>query len=205
MMKEPTRLPALKLLVLADDDSVRHTIQTERADVLLSCGDIFEAIILQVAQSIQCPRILAVKGNHDSGEPFPSPVVDLHLATHTVDGVRFGGFQGSWRYKPRGHFLYEQAEVEHLMASFPPVDVFVAHNSPRHVHDRDDDVHFGFDAFVPYIERARPRLFIHGHQHVDQETRIGDTRVIGVYGMKWLKLTQSQFPIPANERWQFGQ
>ena len=46
----------MKLLVLADDDSVRHAIQTERADVLVSCGDIFEAIILLVAESIQCPR-----------------------------------------------------------------------------------------------------------------------------------------------------
>ena len=93
-------LPAMKLLVLADDDSVRHNIQTERADLVVSCGDIYESIILQVAQSIQCPRILAVKGNHDSGEPFPPPIVDLHLTIHTVDGVRFGGFQGSWRYKP---------------------------------------------------------------------------------------------------------
>ena len=94
-------LPAMKLLVLADDDSVRHNIQTERADLVVSCGDIYESIILQVAQSIQCPRILAVKGNHDSGEPFPPPIVDLHLTIHTVDGVRFGGFQGSWRYKQR--------------------------------------------------------------------------------------------------------
>ena len=68
------------------------------------------------------------------------------------------------------------------MASFPPVDVFVAHNSPRHVH-------FGFEAFVRYIERVQPRWFIQGHQHVGRESRIGDTRVIGVYGQKWLKLT----------------
>lgn len=33
-----------------------------------------------------------------------------------------------------------------------------------------------------------PRWFIHGHQHVDQETQIGDTRVIGVYGQKWLTI-----------------
>ena len=89
----------MKLLVLADDDSVRHNIQTERADVLVSCGDIYETIILQVAQSIECPRILAVKGNHDRGEPFPPPIVDLHLTAYEVDGVRFGGFHGSWRYK----------------------------------------------------------------------------------------------------------
>ena len=62
-------------------------------------------------------------------------------------------------------------------------------NSPRHVHDREDDVHFGFEAFVRYIERVQPRWFLHGHQHVDQETQIGDTRVIGVYGQRWLTLT----------------
>lgn len=181
----------MTLLVLSDDDAVRHNIQNERPDVLVSCGDIADAVILQVAQAVQCSCILAVKGNHDSGAPFPAPIVDLHLTTHTLDGVRFGGFHGSWRYKPRGHYLYEQAEVERLLASFPPVDVFVAHNSPRHVHDRDDDVHFGFEAFVRYIERAQPRLFIHGHQHIDQETRIGETRVIGVYGHRSLDIQRA--------------
>ena len=56
------------------------------------------------------------------------------------------------------------------MAEFPPVDVFVAHNSPRHVHDREDEVHLGFEAFVDYIERTQPKLFFHGHMHVNQET-----------------------------------
>jgi uncharacterized protein len=79
--------------------------------------------------------------------------------------------------KPGGHYLYEQSEVEYLLTSFPPVDVFVAHNSPRYIHDRDDNVHFGFEAFVRYIERTRPLWFLHGHQHLDQETRIGDTSV----------------------------
>ena len=39
---------------------------------------------------------------------------------------------------------------------------------------------------VRYIERARPRLFIHGHQHIDRETKLADTRVIGVYGQRRL-------------------
>jgi Icc-related predicted phosphoesterase len=178
----------MKLLVLADDDTVRHRIDRERPDVVLSCGDLDDASILQVADTVQCSRILAVRGNHDSGALFTSPIVDLHLTTHTLDGVRFGGFQGSWRYKPRGHYLYEQSEVEQLLASFPTVDVFVAHNSPRHIHDRDDDVHFGFDAFNHYIRRCQPHVFLHGHQHVDRETRLGDTRVIGVYGYRRLDL-----------------
>jgi Icc-related predicted phosphoesterase len=176
------------LLVLADDDSVRHQIQPDRADVLVSVGDIFDAVILHAAQTAGCAHVLAVKGNHDSGELFPPPIIDLHLATRTIGGVRFGGFNGSWRYKPRGHYLYEQSEVEHLLAAFPPVDAFVAHNSPRHIHDREDDVHFGFEAFTHYIERAQPRVFIHGHQHIDRETVLGTTRIVGVYGQRRLDI-----------------
>jgi Icc-related predicted phosphoesterase len=100
----------------------------------------------------------------------------------------FGGFQGSWKYKPRGNFIYEQAEAEKLLASFPGVDVFVAHNSPRGVHDREDGIHTGFDAFTGYIRRTRPKLFVHGHQHSEEETVIDGTRVIAVYGMKLLEL-----------------
>jgi uncharacterized protein len=178
----------MTLLVLSDDDSVRQQIQNEHADVLVSCGDIADSVILHAAQTVGCAHVLAVKGNHDSGGPFPPPIINLHLTIHAIGGMRFGGFHGSWRYKPRGHYLYDQSEVECLLSAFPVVDVFVAHNSPRHIHDRDDDVHFGFEAFTRYIERARPRLFIHGHQHVDQETLLGTTRVLGVYGQKRLDI-----------------
>ena len=172
----------MKILVIADDETVRHDPRREKADVLISCGDVADQVILQTAEAAQCSRILAVKGNHGSPEPFRAPILDLHLTTNTINGVRFGGFQGSWKYKPRGHYLYEEPEVEQLLGSFPAVDVFVAHNSPRHIHDREDNVHLGFETFVTYIHRAQPRFFLHGHQHATQETRVGATRVIGVHG-----------------------
>lgn len=172
----------MDILVIADDDSFTKAAMVERSDVLISCGDMADQVILQTAKAAQSPRIFAVKGNHDGAGPFPAPIVDLHLRTESFGGLKFGGFRGSWRYKPRGHFLYDEAEVAEQLASFPPVDVFVAHNSPRRIHDRDDDVHLGFDAFVGYIRRVQPRLFIHGHQHISRETWVGKTRVIGVYG-----------------------
>ena len=132
--------------------------------------------------------MLAVKGNHDSSAAFVSSIIDLHLTEYSLAGLRFGGFAGSWRYKPRGNYLFDQREVVDLLRDFPPVDVFVAHNSPRGIHDREDDIHFGFDAFVTYIERAKPRLFVHGHQHVNRETRVGETTVIGVFGFQRLEL-----------------
>lgn len=179
----------MNLLLLADDESCERGIGDEPADVVVACGDIPDAMITRVAAKAGASHVLAVKGNHDSSGSFVSSIVDLHLREYALNGIRFGGFAGAWRYKPRGNYLFDQEEVTRLMAEFPPVDVFIAHNSPRAIHDRDDDVHLGFDAFVHYIERAKPRLFIHGHQHVNRETRLKDTTVIGVYGFRRLSLS----------------
>ena len=89
---------------------------------------------------------------------------------------------GSRKYKPRGHFLYDQWEVEELLLSFPPLDVLLSHNSPRGIHDREDEVHYGFDGLRAYISRAKPKLLIHGHQHVARESVCEGIRIVGVYG-----------------------
>ena len=178
----------MNILVLADDDGTRHQLTNQPADLVLSLGDLSDQIILNIAKQARCSRIFGVKGNHDSGRPFPRPIVYLHLVVQTVDWIRFGGFNGSWRYKPKGHFLYEQQEVERLLAEFPPVDVFVAHNSPRNIHECDTNAHQGFDAFISYIKRVQPRLFLHGHQHVNQDTIIGLTHVVGILGQRRIEI-----------------
>lgn len=111
-----------------------------------------------------------MKGNHDSSAPFPDTVIDLHRQTHEFGGFVFGGLNGAWKYKPRGHFLYEQWEAEAFCAELPPVDIFISHNSPAGIHDRQDDVHYGFSGLNKYIVRAQPPLLVHGHQHVNQES-----------------------------------
>ena len=178
----------MKLLLIADDDSFAKNPISEHADILISCGDLTDQVILQTAQAVQPSQIFAVKGNHDGAAPFPIPILDLHLRTKSFGGLIFGGFQGSWKYKPRGHFLYDQDEVESLIATFPAVDIFVAHNSPRHIHDREDEVHLGFEAFAGYIRRVQPRFFFHGHQHINRETLVGNTRVIGVFGRQSVEI-----------------
>lgn len=145
--------------------------------------------ILDIANKAICKNIFAVKGNHDSADAFKPPISDLHLYIQNFNGLTFGGFNGCWRYKPRGYFLYEQSEVSAQLRSFPYVDVFVAHNSPRGINERDQDVHQGFDAFRDYISRCTPRYFIHGHQHLNATTNFSGTRVIGAYGVKVVEIT----------------
>jgi len=173
---------AMKFLVLADMDDLWWEHGEGQADVLIACGDLSDDVIRGAAEDFHCKRIFAVKGNHDGIESFPSPIHDLHLNVVEYGGLTFGGLNGSWKYKPRGPFLYEQEEIAAALASFPPVDVFVSHNSPRGIHDKEDGAHYGFDGLLAYIERAKPKLVFHGHQHANMETQIGPTRVIGVYG-----------------------
>jgi len=176
----------MKLAIICDDEFEARRIPAQDVDVLVSLGDLPDSVILEAANRC-CPReILAVRGNHDADVPFPEGVRDLHLAVHEVNGVRFGGFNGSWRYKPVGHFLYEQEAVERLMVGFPEVQIFISHNSPRGIHDRDDEVHIGFIGLSNYITRCQPRLFLHGHQHQNIESMVGSTRVIGVFGFRFL-------------------
>jgi Icc-related predicted phosphoesterase len=178
----------LKLLVLADIDDLRWRGGEGSADVLLSLGDIADAVILQAAAAWQCPAVFAVRGNHDSDAPFPEPIVDLHLRTAELGGMRFGGLNGCLQYKPRGAFLYYQEEVQSFLEDFPAVDIFLSHNSPRHVHDREDEIHTGFTALNTYLHRASPRFLLHGHQHQEHETLLGRTRVVGVYGWKVIEI-----------------
>jgi Icc-related predicted phosphoesterase len=178
-------------MIIADDEAFFEKLQRPEKpiDVLISCGDLSDQVILETARRVGCDRILAVKGNHDSSSDFPPQIKDLHMETATVEGLKFGGFAGAWKYKPKGNFLFEQAEVNSMLSWFPSVDVFVAHNSPRGIHDREDEVHLGFDAFNRYIDRVKPKFFVHGHQHVSAETDVGSTKVIGTYGSRILELT----------------
>jgi predicted phosphodiesterase len=119
-------------MVVSCGDVSDQVILDGRADMVVSCGDVSDQVILEAAESYGCGIILAVKGNHDSDTPFLEPITDMHLQVKEMHGLSFGGLSGSWKYKPRGHFLYEQWEVEEYLSNFPIVDIFFSHNpNPR--------------------------------------------------------------------------
>ena len=178
----------MRILVLADIDELHWPAGGGEADLLLSCGDLFDQVIVEAAQAYHCPQVFAVKGNHDQDCPFASPIEDLHLRVYNYYGLRFGGLNGAWRYKPRGAFLYTQGAVGEMLAGFAAVDVLVTHNAPFGIHNRDDGAHVGFTGLAAYIERVQPKLVVHGHQHLNNETRLGPTRIVGVHGHRLLEI-----------------
>ena len=178
----------MKLLALADIDDLHWKHGTGQADIVLSCGDVCDEVIVEAAMAHSCEAIFAVKGNHDSNLPFAQPILDLHLQVREHDGLRLGGLNGSWRYKPRGPFLYEQWEVDGFLRAFPFVHIFLCHNSPLGIHEREGQVHQGFNALSSYVLRTAPKLVIHGHQHLDKESQIENTRIVSVFGCKLIEI-----------------
>ena len=177
----------ISLLLIADIEDLNWKHGAGEADILLSCGDVSDHVILEAANAFKCHAIFAVKGNHDSADPFPEPIVDLHRFNNKCLGIRFGGFNGAWKYKPRGRYLYDQSEVEGYLAIFPGTDIFISHNSPRGIHDRNDGIHTGFDGLTSYIARVKSKILVHGHHHVNKETTCGETQVIGVHGWRQIQ------------------
>lgn len=178
----------MRALVLCDHDLPQFKdLPGGPVDIILGCGDIQDSALLQAHRHFGVP-IFAVKGNHDAENDFPKPIVNLHLRVESLQGITLGGHEGAPRYKPRGHFLYDEEQVAQQMADFPRVDVFIAHSPPRGIHDRDDIVHQGFEAFREYILKRRPTVIIHGHVDLDKETKVGDTRIIAAVGAKIVEL-----------------
>ncbi len=176
----------MRILAIADIDDLHWKHGAGDADGLLSCGDLFDRVILEAAEAWGCRKIFAVKGNHDNATSFPAPIIDLHLKTQTYGGFSFGGLNGAWKYKPSGHFLYEQGEVDTFLSTFPSVDIFLSHNSPSSIHESEEQVHKGFSALDEYIKRNQPKLHIHGHQHHSRQTTIVQTTIMAIYGHKMI-------------------
>lgn len=183
----------MKLLVISDIDDLHWRGGTGQADLILSCGDVADQLILEAAIAYNCTNIFAVRGNHDPDEnrPFPPPIVDLHMSAKEFNGLKFGGLNGALH--PTGHpfkipFLYHQSEVNHYMSAFPPVDVFISHNSPRGIHERDDYHYAGFDGLENYLIEHKPKYLFHGHQHINKETQYGETKVLCVYGWREMEI-----------------
>jgi Icc-related predicted phosphoesterase len=184
---------ALRLLVLADQAPflpLASLVATHRPDAVVALGDL-EPDELDPLGRFDVP-VLGVYGNHDDGRYLEAAnATDLHLATASLGGLRFAGFQGSPRYRRGAKLQYSQAEASKLAKRIPDADVLVTHAPPRGVHEEPDDrAHEGFDALRAYVERVRPRLHLHGHTPAPPraDARIGPTTVVHVVGHRLLVL-----------------
>lgn len=184
-----------------------------RVDLIISCGD-FPPYYLDFLVSTLGAPLFHVVGNHcyvphDPATKRCDPADyagawDLHGRLADYNGLLLGGLEGSPLYN-NGPHQYTERQAELSLLRLVPgmllnkartgryLDILVTHAPPRGIHDDTDLAHRGFGALIPFIERFKPMLLLHGHTHrysplQPLRTRVGDTEIINAYGHTLLTL-----------------
>jgi Icc-related predicted phosphoesterase len=183
-------------------------------DLILGAGDLPADYLDFIVSSLNRP-LLFVFGNHhteemgfftghcsadpaESGETRQySGAVHIGSRIRMEEGLIVAGLGGSRRYNLGPNQYTEFQMYLEILRLIPRLlfnrifrgrylDILLTHASPRGIHDREDRCHLGFDAFLWFMRKFRPRYLIHGHIHLydlstARITRYGDTLVINAY------------------------
>ena len=67
------------------------------------------------------------------------------------------------------------------------VDIVLTHAPPRGYGDAEDLAHRGFEAFMPFLDKYKPKYLIHGHVHMNygrdipRTVRRGETTIVNAW------------------------
>jgi Icc-related predicted phosphoesterase len=160
-------------------------------DLIISCGDLNAKYLSFIVTMAQVP-VLYVHGNHDNGysrvPPEGCDCIDDDLIVY--NGLRILGLGGCKKYHDGPHQFTEAQMRKRIRKLWwklwrhKGVDIVVTHAPPAGVGDSEDPAHRGFEAFLPLMDKYKPKYLLHGHVHLNygmDQTRVrqyGDTQVI---------------------------
>jgi Icc-related predicted phosphoesterase len=212
----------MKILTVSDKvDELLYSPALKRlgadVDLVLACGDL-PAYYLEFIVTLLGGPLYYVIGNHANEVKqqylsteqweYPGGCVNIDDRAVRYRRLLIAGLEGSMRYNSNPYFQYTEREMALKVWRLAPsllmnrirygryLDILITHAPPAGIHDRSDRCHQGFQAFVAFMQRFRPRYLIHGHVHVYSpeevtETVFGDTTVINTYGSRRLEIDES--------------
>ena len=189
----------MKILLLADEESKYYwdffdKSKLEGIDLIISCGDISPQFLSFLATFAKVP-ILYVHGNHDYcyDETPPDGCICIDDDIYVHEGLRIMGLGGSMCYN-EGTYQYTEQEMvkrykklRRKIKKNGGIDILITHSPAYHLHDSNDLPHTGFKVFLDIMDEHKPRLFAHGHVHINygrdfkRESMYNETRVINAY------------------------
>ena len=188
----------MKILLLADteDPALWDYYSPSRVkgyDLILAAGDLKAEYLTFLVTMSNLP-VFYVHGNHNAAYDHYPPegceCIDDRLVTYR--GLRILGLGGSARYS-REPYQYTEREMRRRIARLRfavwkarGVDIVLTHCPPKGYGDADDYAHRGFEAFLPMLDRWKPKALVHGHVHmtygdIKRELPYGETRIINAY------------------------
>ena len=195
-----SRTHSLKILAVSDfiDQALTQKVEENLLppiDLIISCGDLPPEYLSFLRNRLHSP-LFYVKGNHDIRYTRSNTAgcEDIHGRVLRFKTLNIMGIEGSMWYNG-GPNQYTEAEMKNKLfwmgfKAFRrrPLHLVVTHAPPRHIHDREDLCHTGFEAFVRLIKKHCPEVFLHGHIHdafeafKDRTTQVDRTMVVNTCG-----------------------
>lgn len=186
----------MKILVVSDQEckalwDYYTPGKLKEYDLMISCGDL-KASYLSFLVTMGRAPLLYVHGNHDTAyvKEAPEGCDNIDGCLVTYNGIRILGLGGCRKYHPGNH-QYTEKEMRHRIRKLrfalwrqKGVDIVITHAPPAGVGDAEDPAHWGFEAFLPLLEKYKPRYLFHGHVHtsygqnVVREKQYAETQVI---------------------------
>jgi hypothetical protein len=198
----------IRLLAASDERDPALEVAANRAslepvDLVLGCGDLSPDWLGFLADAFLAPLVF-VRGNHDSGGPWPAPH-EVPVPASGIDSRSLPGFEVlalPWPAFDRGRARRdERAAWRQIIGIGParllrgaPDIIVVSHVPPRGAGDTPDDpYHLGFAAYEFVARRLRPRLWLHGHTSLAAQpswrVQHGPTTVVNATGSVLVELT----------------
>lgn len=174
-------------------------------DLLISCGDLKAQYLSFLVTMTKVP-LLYVHGNHDGGyEKNPPEGCDcIEDKLVVYKGLRILGLGGSPCYNGGAHQYTEMEmrwrifKLKWKIRKHKGVDVVVSHAPLAGVGDGDDFAHRGFYEFLRFVDKYKPKYWLHGHVHLNygiDRTRVreyGGTKVINACERYVLEIPDSE-------------
>ena len=150
----------------------------DNIDMIIACGDL-STEYLEFLVTLSDVPLLYVHGNHDDkNKREPEGCICIDEKFYELNGIRFVGLGGSYRYKD-GKYMYSERQMKRRIQKLwfkirrhGGFDVLVTHAPARHLNDLDNRTHRGFTCFNHLLDRYKPKLFFHGHVHTNYGARI---------------------------------
>jgi Icc-related predicted phosphoesterase len=189
----------LKILVLADIESKYlwdffEKKKLDGIDLILSAGDLSAEYLEFLATFALCP-ILYVHGNHDRKyeKKPPQGCICIDDDIFEYNGLKILGLGGSMCYN-YGLFQYTDKEMKKRYMRLLPklwkskgIDILLTHAPAYGLNDGADLPHKGFEVFRTILDKYEPKLFVHGHVHLNygrehkREDMYKNTKVINAF------------------------
>ena len=168
----------MKILLLADEEckalwDYYRPGMFDGYDLILSAGDL-KGEYLTFIETLSNKPLVFVHGNHDGRYEVKPPegCICAEDRVVTVKGIRIAGLGGSTYYNGGKHQYTEEQMKRRIrklsgkIRKAGGVDILLTHAAPKGLGDDADYAHRGFESFLSFMEKYRPKYLVHGHVHL---------------------------------------